>query len=116
MKLITKFFLFSLVIFLIACAQSEGAVSDQKDVIWVPNSNIEQFWQNYADSKGGITWGKSSTYPDYSQVQEGDTFWVELEQGPCLMEFFHSRWRIANDVRRWDRSMNNYGGCPYVFN
>ena len=40
---------------------------------------------------------------------------VELAQGPCLMEFFHSRWRRANDVRRWDESHNEFGGCPYVF-
>ena len=36
---------------------------------------------------------------------------VEVEQGPCLLEFFQSRWRRANDVRRWDEAMNEVAGC-----
>jgi hypothetical protein len=75
----------------------------------------EQFWMNYADSRGGLTWGRGDTYPPYAEVSEGDLFMVELESGPCLMEFFHSRWRRANDVRRWDPAFNDYGGCPDVF-
>lgn len=31
------------------------------------------------------------------------------------MEFFHNRWRRANDVRRWDPLFNEHGGCPDVF-
>lgn len=78
-------------------------------------SDIEAFWLEYAQANGGITWGRSAQYPEYDKVQEGDTFMVELSQGPCLMEFFHQRWRRANDVRRWHPSINEYGGCPYVF-
>ncbi|WP_395373870.1 hypothetical protein [Marinicella sp. W31] len=84
-------------------------------VVWTSGVDVETFWANYAASKGGLTWGKSKTYPEYEKVKEGDTFMVLLEQGPCLMEFFHNRWRRANDVRRWDESINVYGGCPYVF-
>ncbi len=40
---------------------------------------------------------------------------IEVESGPCLMEFFHTRWRRANDVRRWVAAFNEYGGCPDVF-
>ncbi len=75
----------------------------------------EQFWLNYAESKGGLTWGRGRDYPRYEDVSEGDLFMVELDSGPCLMEFFHSRWRRANDVRRWDPLFNEYGGCPDVF-
>jgi hypothetical protein len=31
------------------------------------------------------------------------------------MALFHSRWRRANDVRRWDPKFNDYAGCPEVF-
>ena len=78
-------------------------------------SDIEAFWIEYANANGGITWGRSSEYPEYEKVKEGDTFMVEVAQGPCLMEFFHNRWRRANDVRRWHQSINDFGGCPYVF-
>ncbi len=95
--------------------KTEEALANEPAVVWLPGMNIEAFWLQYADSKGGLTWGKSSSYPDYDKVKEGDTLLIELEQGPCLMEFFHSRWRRANDVWRWDDSINAYGGCPHVF-
>ena len=79
---------------------------------WV---SVEQIWLNYADRRGGLTWGRGTDYPPYEQVKEFDTFLVEAQNGPCLMEFFHSRWRRANDVRRWDEQFNQYAGCPYVF-
>jgi hypothetical protein len=71
---------------------------------------------NYAKSKGGLSWGKSTVYPEYEKVKEGDTILIQLSQGYCLMEFFHSRWRRANDVKYWHNSLHEYGGCPYVFN
>ncbi|MRX28062.1 hypothetical protein [Kangiella sp. HZ709] len=76
---------------------------------------VEDFWLAYAERNGGLTWGKGKQYPTYEQVEEFDTFLVQVEQGNCLMEFFHSRWRRANDVRRWDDKHNEYDGCPYVF-
>ena len=94
--------------------QFDGRVEAWDDInrTWV---SLEQFWLNYAGRNGGLTWGRSAEYPPYDQVAEHDTFMVELESGPCLMEFFHERWRRANDVRRWDEAFNDYGGCPYVF-
>lgn len=80
-----------------------------------PEVDVEKIWMDYAKSKGGITWGMSKEYPEYENVKEEDTLLIQLEQGPCLMEFFHNRWRRANDVRRWGESVNAYGGCPYVF-
>ena len=74
-----------------------------------------EFWLSYAEGRGGLTWGRGDTYPDYEKVSERDLFLVELETGPCLMEFWHSRWRRANDVRRWDPLFNEFGGCPDVF-
>lgn len=98
---------------------SEHKLSDPNtsgsDVIWDEKVDTEAFWKRYAESRGGLTWGTSSTYPEYDKVNEGDTLIIQLQQGPCLMEFFHSRWRRANDVRRWDESVNEFGGCPYVF-
>lgn len=82
---------------------------------WDGKENVEMFWQRYIAFKGGLTWGRSSEYPDYDKLREGDIFMVEMKQGPCLMEFFHGRWRRANDVWRWGEAMNEYAACPYVF-
>ena len=90
--------------------QSKAWDSSQKQ--W---TSVENFWLAYAEKNGGLTWGKGSKYPPYQEVKEFDTFLVEVEQGSCLMEFFHSRWRRANDVQRWDPQHNEYSGCPYVF-
>lgn len=75
----------------------------------------ESFWLRYAERRGGLTWGRRTEYPPYADVSELDTLIIELDSGPCLMEFFHTRWRRANDVRRWDDRFNEFGGCPYVF-
>ncbi len=101
-----------------ACAggmNDKGQKSSVNEVIWQTGLDTEKFWRDYAKSKGGLTWGQSSQYPEYAKVKEGDTFMVEVAQGICLMEFFHNRWRRANDVRRWDDSINEYSGCPNVF-
>lgn len=80
---------------------------------------IEGFWDDYANNraKNGAQkqWPKSVTYPKYEELKEGDTFLVQLKDSSCLMEFYHSRWRRANDVRRWDDAFNAYGACPFVF-
>ena len=77
--------------------------------------SIEDFWKEYTDARGGLTWGEGTEYPEYNKVKEFDTFLVQVKQGKCLMEFFHSRRRRANDVRRWNPAFNDYGGCPNVF-
>lgn len=93
---------------------ADGAVAawSLAEKTWV---DLETFWIWYADSRGGLTWGRRTDYPRYSEVKEFDTMIIELDRGPCLMEFFHTRWRRANDVRRWDPAFNDYAGCPYVF-
>ncbi|MEM0955307.1 MAG: hypothetical protein AAGI24_14300 [Pseudomonadota bacterium] len=92
---------------------------DKETLAWDENVggwvSPETFWMNYANSRGGLTWGRGRDYPAYEKVSEGDLFLVEVDGGPCLMEFFHGRWRRANDVRRWDPRFNDYGGCPNVF-
>jgi hypothetical protein len=75
----------------------------------------EQFWQNYVTQKVGRTWPSSKEYPPYSKVRERDTFLVQVDSGTCLMEFFHERWRRANDVVRWDDRFNEHSGCADVF-
>ena len=85
---------------------------DAKAGKWV---SPDKFWQNYADSKGGLTWGRTSEYPEYKKVKEHDTLLIEVEGGTCLLEFFHTRWRRANDVRRWDDKFNEYSGCADAF-
>jgi hypothetical protein len=76
----------------------------------------EAFWDAHAERGRGRYWGRSTTYPPYASVAEFDTFLVELESGDtCLMEFFHQRWRRANDVRRWNDRFNTYGACARVF-
>ena len=79
---------------------------------WV---EIEVFWDRYVARRSGLTWGSRTDYPPYDQVSEYDTMIIELDSGNCLMEFFHTRWRRANDVRRWDEAFNEYGSCPNVF-
>lgn len=75
----------------------------------------ETFWLRYAERSDGKFWGRTSIYPRYADVSEYDTILIELDKGVCLMEFFHQRWRRAQDVRRWDSAFNRFGGCPYVF-
>ncbi len=74
-----------------------------------------QFWRSFAALNGGLTWGERDTYPEYSLVKERDLLIIKLDSGSCLMEFFHRRWRRANDVRRWDTNFNEVAGCPRVF-
>lgn len=93
--------------------------NDAEALVWSDSHSSwispEQFWTEYAEQRGGITWGTSESYPPYEQVKEFDTFMVKLGTKVCLMEFFHSRWRRANDVRRWDERFNQYSACPNVF-
>ncbi len=79
---------------------------------WV---SMKVFWHDFAKTNDAKYWGKSEVYPTYSDVEEFDTFLVQVGKGHCLMQFFHSRWRRANDVQRWHDAFNEYSGCPYVF-
>jgi len=127
MKRITFFictlvFGFSLVNQAFAETHRHGEVKtnhQQQLVIWSATSNkwknIEAFWLEYANEQGGLTWGKTAVYPQYNKVKEHDTILIEVDEGVCLMEFFHERWRRANDVRRWNEALTQYSGCPYVF-
>lgn len=99
----------------IFAAGHDSQQARETEVVWRPDVDTREFWLQYANSKGGLTWGESAEYPEYDRVKEGDTLLIVLPQGTCLMEFFHSRWRRANDVRRWHPSVNEVGGCPYVF-
>ena len=75
----------------------------------------DAFWSNFAARERGRNWGSGADFPRYSDVSEHDTFLYQHEAGPCLMYFFHTRWRRANDVWRWGDEFNGYGGCPTVF-
>jgi hypothetical protein len=75
----------------------------------------EAFWDAFAHRAGGRDWGRGSEYPPYAEVGEFDTFRVEIAGQACLMQFFHSRWRRANDVQRWDDRFNQHAACPRVF-
>lgn len=79
---------------------------------WLP---LEQFWLQFTDENEGKFWGRTREYPPYGDVGERDALLIELEQGACLMYFWHSRWRRAQDVWRWDEQQNALLGCPYVF-
>lgn len=119
---ITPIVLISTVLLLVGCTAKHGAFKtthERDTMVWDQSvkqwTSVEQFWQNYANTSSGVNWGKGLTYPSYHEVKEGDTFVIVSNQGPCLMEFYHNRWRRANDVNRWNDQMNNYGGCPVVF-
>ena len=101
-------------------ANGEAKVNENNTLtIWSDQSQswltVEKFWLEYANSKDSRFWGKSKDYPEYQKVNEFDTLLIELAKGSCLMEFFHGRWRLANDVRRWNDKLNEYAGCPTVF-
>ncbi len=100
-------------------AQHGSFNTDGSVQVWNSEKSVwitpEQFWQNFTANRGGLTWQKSRDYPVYSKVNEHDTFLVELDSGVCLMEFFHGRWRRANDVQRWDDKFNSHSGCEKVF-
>jgi len=94
--------------------QSDAGVEvwSEADSMWV---KPEVFWESYARESNGKYWGRSVDYPPYNDVSEHDTLMIQNEDGACLMYFFHSRWRRAQDVRRWDPAQNQIGGCPRVF-
>ena len=75
----------------------------------------DDFWQSFAERRRGKIWPSGTEFPPYADVNEHDTFLYQHETGPCLMYFFHTRWRRANDVWRWDPAFNEYGGCATVF-
>ena len=124
MKRITRFVIMSLFLSffasnVFALENGEVSIQNEKQVAWNEESkqwlSLEEFWRDYAAKNGGLTWGQSKTYPPYNDVNEYDLFMVEVKSGLCLMEFFHTRWRRANDVRRWDDKFNEYAGCKKVF-
>jgi hypothetical protein len=102
-----------------AASNGEVQLQDGKQKAWHEQTqqwlSLEGFWRAYAKEKGGLTWKEGKEYPPYNQVKEFDLFMVKLDSGVCLMEFFHERWRRAQDVRRWDEKFNEYGACPDVF-
>lgn len=97
----------------------QSVIQSGQAMAWEQSSQqwltVEDFWQHWVDTRGGLTWESSENYPAYEQVKEQDTFLVELNGGTCMMEFWHGRWRRANDVRRWDDAFNDYSACPHVF-
>lgn len=121
MKLCVKLFFVLGLLFSSSYAIEHGEVvsKDGLDLAW-DNENkkfvgLEEFWRDYAKKNGGLTWGESETYPEYNKVKEYDLFMVKINDGICLMEFYHERWRRANDVRRWDDKFNEFSACPRVF-
>ena len=95
-------------------ATSDGAFLAWNAVQAEWQSPIE-FWRAFAARGRGRNWGEGDSYPAYRDVHEHDAFLVNTVNGPCLMYFFHTRWRRANDVWRWGQEFNRYGGCPTVF-
>lgn len=123
MKTLVSLLFILLIIPVKAQEQENGVVKVNKDgqfIVWDERnskwSSLDKFWDTFAAANKAEHWGKSSSYPNYDDVNEFDTFLVQLDEGTCLMQFFHSRWRRANDVQRWHDSFNEYSGCPYVFN
>lgn len=122
MKILMALCLYLLTITVQAQQHKHGSVDESvegKLQVWDVNKNewsgIESFWIRFAKSNEAKFWGQTDTYPNYDDVNEFDTVLIQLKQGSCLMQFFHSRWRRANDVQRWDEAFNEYAGCVFVF-
>ena len=103
-----------------AMENGEVKLQNGKEVVWNEDTkswlSIEDFWRAHAEENGGLTWKDSTTFPPYNDVNEFDLFMAKNDQGICLMEFFHSRWRRANDVRRWDDKFNEFEACTTILN
>ena len=93
-------------------AEGEFIAWDARSKQWL---SPEAVWHSFAERRRGKIWPSGDRFPPYRRVREHDTFLLQLETGPCLMYFFHTRWRRANDVWRWGPEFNGYGGCPNVF-
>ena len=93
-------------------ADAEPLAWSESTSQWLP---LEAFWTEYAENGRGKFWGARDDYPNYADVNEHDTLLIQGEKGACLMYFFHTRWRRAQDVRRWDPAQNDALGCPFVF-
>ena len=126
MKQVITRFLFVFLCFILQPLSAEESVvngkvkvDNQNYLAWNAKSEkwikIEAFWQKFTEQNNGLTWKASAKYPPYNQLKEFDTFMAITDKGNCLMEFYHTRWRRANDVRRWDDKFNDYAGCPFVF-
>lgn len=104
-----------------AVQKQHGEVIEKSGVTmaWNQHQRVLQspveFWLSHAKFIGSTYWRESTEYPKYDDVKEHDTFLVRVPSGVCLMEFFHQRWRRANDVRRWDDKFNSVEGCSDVF-
>ena len=85
---------------------------DAERALWL---SPDDFWTSFAERRRGRIWPAADEFPPYADVNEHDTFLYQHESGPCLMYFFHTRWRRANDVWRWDPRFNEYAGCAKVF-
>ena len=118
-KLLLLLCFLSISAFAMDYSHGEVVVKDGKELAWDDKDkkfvNLEEFFRNYAKRNGGLTWGEGKEYPEYNKVKEYDLFMVQVDSGICLMEFYHERWRRANDVRRWDDKFNSFSGCADVF-
>ena len=100
---------------------NEFFTTDRGEGVWLWDADgrewlsPDDFWTRFAARSRGKTWPSGPDYPPYAEVSEHDTFLVTTDSGPCLMYFFHTRWRRANDVWRWGDEFNAYAGCPHVF-
>ena len=123
---------FPIVLLLIACSAGadielppgdrDGQVHNLDNGNFVAWDSIDEqwlapkdFWQSFAARERGRIWPSDTEFPPYAEVNEHDTFLYQLDSGPCLMYFFHTRWRRANDVWRWGDEFNEFAGCPDVF-
>lgn len=89
----------------------EFLVWDEAAQVWL---QPDLFWTQHIERSKATYWGRASAYPPYETVHEHDLIWIETAAGDCLMEFYHRRWRRANDVWRWDKRYSQYRGCATV--
>jgi len=123
MENILKLFLLSILLISSANAvdyvNGEVKVIDENKLAWDEKNKkfvtLKKFLENYMERNSNKVWKQSRNYPNYNDVKEYDLFMVEIDAGICLMEFYHERWRRANDVRRWDPAFNEFSGCAHVF-
>lgn len=95
-------------------AQAEGqvrSVDQTLAAVWNAEAQAwqssESHWEHYAVRHSGNDWGGRRGFRPYDQINELTTVIFELRSSACLKEFSHSRWRRANDVRRWNTCLTS---------
>ncbi len=76
--------------------------------IWI---DPEVFWYRWADAQRAFLWNGGAELPAGADVEDGNMFIIETDDGPCLLVRRAGRWQQAGDVWGWSKRLRDHGGC-----